>query len=467
MNWNKKRKRLLAFLLVLAMILPGSRLYTYADTESVDTEEEIYIVNPGAPYPIPEKTCSWVKGDPDVVQSGPCVMWIESFLMYRYDHLLIRDLIDKEYTMTGDYSEDTATVVKKYQHDAGLPETGITDAVTRETMLEEWRADKQSRVKEDHYKPSIDEFWLTEPEYKGIQAYVVVSDDFGVKRVTIDAWCEAEGEAGKKETVYEADIPGNTIKHMEPWGKHNDQWGLYTIRVTVEDYNHNVATAQNSWRRSEITTEEGGEWGSKTTEPPTTEKVTTTEPPTTEKVTTTESPTTEKVTTTESPTTEKVTTQSPAQTEITTTEKNAVEITTTEKSITKQETTTEKKQSNAAISTTKKKTKEKNLPSVKKNTTLKKPVIRVAKKRAPKNIRYLQIQLKQYQGEMVEVYLKKEKSSYQKLKLKNHSIKKLKKKVNLQYALKKQTVWLKVRTYRQKVKQKTYSPYSNQVRIRW
>lgn len=467
MKWNKKGKRLSAFLLALCLVLSGSCLYT--DAEEEETDDVIYIANPGAPYPIPEKTCSWVTDDPDVVQSGTCVEWIQLFLVDYYLETTNGpfNILGHEYEREGIYDNDTTILVKKYQHDVGLPENGVTDAVTRESMLAYWRKLRQEQIKTDYTDPTIEQFDIDvrKQDDKGFQVYVVVDDNRGVKRVVIEIWSEEEGEAGKKETVYEADIPGYTITHTEAWSDHHDQEGYYEIKVTVEDYAHRQRSAQQRILRqdgvAEATTMSGI---------PTTEEVTTTEAPTTEKVTTTQAPTTEKattiekVTTTEAPTTEKVTT-----TQAPTTEKTATTGSSqTMEQVTKvQENTTATTTEYGQTVTTQKPNASKKQPQAKKKATLKRPTIRVYKKRAGKNIRYLQIQLKQYQGDMVDIYLKKQKGSYQKLKLKNNSIKKLKKKVNLQYTLKKQTIWLKVRTYKKKGNQTIYSSYSKTVRIRW
>ena len=448
MKWNKKGKRLLAFLLALCMVLSGSCLYT--DAKEEETDDVIYVANPGAPYPIPEKTCSWVIDDPDVVQSGACVEWIQFFLVeyFTYTSGGLGETLDHEYEREGIYDNDTTLLVKRYQHDVGLPENGVTDAATRDAMLADWRELKQEQIKTDYTDPTIEQFDITGQDDNGFQVYVVVDDNRGVKRVVIEIWSEEEGETGKKETVYEADIPGYTITHTEAWSDHQDQKGTYEIKVTVEDYNHRQKTVQQSMIRQDGATE-----ATTTSEMPTTEKVTTTEVPTTEKVTTTQVPTTEKVTTTQAPTTEKTATTGESQT--------------TEQVTKVQENTTATITEYVQTATTQKTNVSKKQPQAKKKATLKRPTIRVYKKRAGKNIRYLQIQLKQYQGDMVDIYLKKQKGSYQKLKLKNHSIKKLKKKVNLQYTLKKQTIWLKVRTYKKKGKQKIYSSYSKTVRIRW
>ena len=472
MKWNKKGKRLSAFLLALCMVLSGSCLYT--DAKEEETDDVIYIANPGAPYPIPEKTCSWVTDDPDVVHSGACVEWIQLFLLQYYLETSNGpfNILGHEYEREGIYDNDTTILVKMYQHDVGLPENGVTDAATRESILAYWRKLRQEQIKTDYTDPTIEQFVIDvrKQDDKGFQVYLVVDDNRGVKRVVIEIWSDEEGEAGKKETVYEADIPGNTITHTEAWSDHHDQKGTYEIRVTVEDYAHRHQTVQKSTVRQDSATEATTISGI-----PTTEEVTTTETPTTEKVTTTEAPTTEKVTTTQAPTTEMVTT-----TQVTTVEKvTPIQASTTEKTATTgnsqtteqvikvQENTTAATTEYAQTATTQKTNASKKQPQAKKKATLKRPTIRVYKKRAGKNIRYLQIQLKQYQGDMVDIYLKKQKGSYQKLKLKNNSIKKLKKKVNLQYTLKKQTIWLKVRTYKKKGKQTIYSSYSKTVRIRW
>lgn len=99
-----------------------------------------------------------------------------------------------------------------------------------------------------------------------------------------------------------------------------------------------------------------------------------------------------------------------------------------------------------------------------KATGLFKPKISV-KKGKTGGIRFLTVKMKKYAGDSVQIYIKKNKGKYKRLKLKMTEIKKAKKKFQLALAVKNKTISLKVRTYRKKRKG-IYSAFSKVVKVK-
>lgn len=99
-----------------------------------------------------------------------------------------------------------------------------------------------------------------------------------------------------------------------------------------------------------------------------------------------------------------------------------------------------------------------------KATGLLKPKISVKMGRTGR-IRFLTVYMKKYAGDSVQIYIKKNKGKYKRLKLRVTGIKKAKKKFKLALAVKNKTIFLKVRTYRKKRKG-IYSAFSKKVAIK-
>lgn len=99
-----------------------------------------------------------------------------------------------------------------------------------------------------------------------------------------------------------------------------------------------------------------------------------------------------------------------------------------------------------------------------KATGLFKPKISV-KKGKTENIRFLTVKMKKYAGDSIQIYIRKNKGKYKRLKLKMTEIKKAKKTFKLALAVKNKTISLKVRTYRKKRKG-IYSAFSKVVKIK-
>jgi hypothetical protein len=93
------------------------------------------------------------------------------------------------------------------------------------------------------------------------------------------------------------------------------------------------------------------------------------------------------------------------------------------------------------------------------------PAVQIKKKKKG-TIRYIEIQLKKYKGKYIEVYLKKKGEKYKKVELKTEKIKKYKKGIlKIRYLIRKQTVFIKIRTYKKVKKKKKYSKYSGSKKI--
>ncbi len=99
-----------------------------------------------------------------------------------------------------------------------------------------------------------------------------------------------------------------------------------------------------------------------------------------------------------------------------------------------------------------------------KRQKLSKPVFTVRKKHQG-NIKYIEIKLKKYEGEYIQVYVKAGKKKYKKVSFDNIKIKKYKGIFKVQYIKKNQKLLIKIRTYRMKKKKKIYSRYSTVKKI--
>ena len=95
---------------------------------------------------------------------------------------------------------------------------------------------------------------------------------------------------------------------------------------------------------------------------------------------------------------------------------------------------------------------------------LSKPTFTLKKKREGA-IKYIEIKLKKYDGEYIQVYVKNEKKHFKKVSVGKVKIKKYKRIFKIQYNKRKQKVQIKVRTYRIKGKKKIYSRYSSVKKI--
>ncbi len=102
--------------------------------------------------------------------------------------------------------------------------------------------------------------------------------------------------------------------------------------------------------------------------------------------------------------------------------------------------------------------------SVNKNRLSVKPSFTVKKKKSA-GIRYIEIKLKKYAGDYIQVYIKRGKRPYKKASFNNIKIKKYKGVFKIQYSRLKQSLQIKVRTYKIKDKKKIYSKYSKAKKI--
>lgn len=103
----------------------------------------------------------------------------------------------------------------------------------------------------------------------------------------------------------------------------------------------------------------------------------------------------------------------------------------------------------------------------KKNTKLSAPGFSLKKKRTSTGKRYVEIKLKAYQGNYIEIMVKKKGGKqFYKLKIRNNNIRKLKKKFNFQYKKQKGTMIFKIRTYKKKNGKRIYSYWSKEKKVR-
>ncbi len=87
------------------------------------------------------------------------------------------------------------------------------------------------------------------------------------------------------------------------------------------------------------------------------------------------------------------------------------------------------------------------------------------KKKKQNGIRYIEIKLKKYEGEYIQVYVKSDKKRYSRVSFKKIKIKKYNGIFKIQYNKKNRKLYLKIRTYKIKEKKKIYSRYSSVKKI--
>lgn len=93
-------------------------------------------------------------------------------------------------------------------------------------------------------------------------------------------------------------------------------------------------------------------------------------------------------------------------------------------------------------------------------TKLVRPVIRIKIRKLYKNMWMAQIRIIKYQGTDIQIYYRRGKGKYKKIKLKRTNIKKNKKIFKVGYKKGKKNIYLRVRTYQKKGGKKWYSLYS-------
>ena len=97
--------------------------------------------------------------------------------------------------------------------------------------------------------------------------------------------------------------------------------------------------------------------------------------------------------------------------------------------------------------------------------SLKKPKVIVRKGRLDA-IRYISIDLKQYEGVYAEVYISLSQNKFKKLKLTSNKISKYQGQFKIQCMVKNKDIFVKVRTYKKQGKKKLYSDFSKVKKIR-
>ena len=102
--------------------------------------------------------------------------------------------------------------------------------------------------------------------------------------------------------------------------------------------------------------------------------------------------------------------------------------------------------------------------SVNKNRLSVRPSFTVKKKKSA-GIRYIEIKLKKYEGDYIQVYIKRGRKPDKKASLNNIKIKKYKGVFKIQYGRQRQRLQVKVRTYKIKGKKRIYSKYSKAKKI--
>lgn len=102
----------------------------------------------------------------------------------------------------------------------------------------------------------------------------------------------------------------------------------------------------------------------------------------------------------------------------------------------------------------------------KKVKRLNKPVIRVTTRRYNKNTWIAKIRLKKYQGTYVEIYYRRGKGKFRKIKLRQINIKKNKSVFKVGYKRNRKKTYIRIRTYRRKNGKKIYSKYSSIYRLK-
>lgn len=103
---------------------------------------------------------------------------------------------------------------------------------------------------------------------------------------------------------------------------------------------------------------------------------------------------------------------------------------------------------------------------VPKVTKLMKPKISIVVKKYTKNTWVAKIWIKKYKGTNIEIYYRRGKGKFKKIKLKQTNIKKNKKIFRVGYKKGKKIIYIRVRTYQKKGGKKVYSPYSKSWRVR-
>lgn len=88
------------------------------------------------------------------------------------------------------------------------------------------------------------------------------------------------------------------------------------------------------------------------------------------------------------------------------------------------------------------------------------PVIQVKIRKIDKKVWMAEIRLKKYQGTDVQIYYRRGKGKFKKIKLRRHNIKKNKKIFKVGYKKGRKIIYLRVRTYQKKGGKKWYSRYS-------
>ena len=97
---------------------------------------------------------------------------------------------------------------------------------------------------------------------------------------------------------------------------------------------------------------------------------------------------------------------------------------------------------------------------------LMKPLIKVTTQKYRKNMRIANIRLKKYQGTYIEIYYRRGKGKFKKIKLRQYNIKNNKKLFKIGYRKGRKNIYIRVRTYQKKGGKKVYSPYSKSWRVR-
>lgn len=97
---------------------------------------------------------------------------------------------------------------------------------------------------------------------------------------------------------------------------------------------------------------------------------------------------------------------------------------------------------------------------------MKKPTIHISCKKYKKNIWMAKIRLKKYQGTHIEIYYRRGKGSFHKIKLKQSNIKKNKCVFKVGYKKGRKPIFIRIRTYKKKKRTKSYSAYSSIFRLK-
>jgi hypothetical protein len=97
---------------------------------------------------------------------------------------------------------------------------------------------------------------------------------------------------------------------------------------------------------------------------------------------------------------------------------------------------------------------------------MKKPTIHINCKKYKKNMWMAKIRLKKYQGTHIEIYYRRGKGSFHKIKLKQSNIKKNKCVFKVGYKKGRKPIFIRIRTYKKKKRTKSYSAYSSIFRLK-